>query len=155
MEGEVVCFDELFELVEFIVCEQKVDCFVNLIDDELLLNEFVFFFIEYKVIQVMVVDVLYECFGYGCCVFINGDDWLDDVVFVNGKCGLCGWICDVVVQVFNGGDVWFLVLIEVVGEGIDLQDCCVMLIYVDMLWNLMWLYQCVGWFLCYGQMWLV
>lgn len=151
MEGEVARLDELLELAEPIVREQKVDRLVNLIDDELPLNEPVLLFTEYKATQAMVVDALHERFGHGCCAFINGDDRLDDVALANGKRGPRGWTRDAAAQAFNGGDVRFLVSTEAAGEGIDLQDRCATLIHVDMPWNPMRLHQRVGRLSRYGQ----
>lgn len=151
MEGEVARLDELLELAEPIVREQKVDRLVNLIDDELPLNEPVLLFTEYKATQAMVVDALHERFGHGCCAFINGDDRLEDVALANGKRGPRGWTRDAAAQAFNGGDVRFLVSTEAAGEGIDLQDRCATLIHVDMPWNPMRLHQRVGRLSRYGQ----
>jgi len=151
MEGEVARLDELLELAEPIVREQKVDRLVNLIDDDLPLNEPVLLFTEYKATQAMVVDALHERFGHGCCAFINGDDRLDDVALANGKRGPRGWTRDAAAQAFNGGDVRFLVSTEAAGEGIDLQDRCATLIHVDMPWNPMRLHQRVGRLSRYGQ----
>lgn len=151
MEGEVTRLDELLELAEPIVREQKVDRLVNLIDDELPRNEPVLLFTEYKATQAMVVDALHERFGHGCCAFINGDDRLDDVALANGKRGPRGWTRDSAAQAFNGGDVRFLVSTEAAGEGIDLQDRCATLIHVDMPWNPMRLHQRVGRLSRYGQ----
>lgn len=151
MEGEVARLDELLELAEPIVREQKVDRLVNLIDDELPLNEPVLLFTEYKATQAMVVDALHERFGHSCCAFINGDDRLEDVALANGKRGPRGWTRDAAAQAFNGGDVRFLVSTEAAGEGIDLQDRCATLIHVDMPWNPMRLHQRVGRLSRYGQ----
>lgn len=151
MEGEVARLDELLELAEPIVRENKVDRLVNLIDDELPVNEPVLLFTEYKATQAMVVDALHERFGHGCCAFINGDDRLEDVALANGKRGPRGWTRDAAAQAFNGGDVRFLVSTEAAGEGIDLQDRCATLIHVDLPWNPMRLHQRVGRLSRYGQ----
>lgn len=151
MEGEVARLDELLELAEPIVREQKVDRLVKLIDDELPLDEPVLLFTEYKATQAMVVDALHERFGHGCCAFINGDDRLDDVALANGKRGPRGWTRDAAAQAFNEGDVRFLVSTEAAGEGIDLQDRCATLVHVDMPWNPMRLHQRVGRLSRYGQ----
>ncbi|WP_233281599.1 DEAD/DEAH box helicase [Sphingomonas changnyeongensis] len=151
MEGEVARLDELLELAEPIVRENKVDRLVNLIDDEVPVNEPVLLFTEYKATQAMVVDALHERFGHGCCAFINGDDRLEDVALANGKRGPRGWTRDAAAQAFNGGDVRFLVSTEAAGEGIDLQDRCATLIHVDMPWNPMRLHQRVGRLSRYGQ----
>lgn len=151
MEGEVARLDELLELAEPIVREQKIDRLVSLIEDELPANEPVLLFTEYKATQAMVVDALHARFGHGCCAFINGDDRLEDVALANGKRGPRGWTRDAAAQAFNSGDVRFLVSTEAAGEGIDLQELCATLIHVDMPWNPMRLHQRVGRLSRYGQ----
>lgn len=151
MEGEVARLNELLDLAEPIVREQKVERLVDLIDDELPPNEPVLLFTEYKATQAMVVDALHERFGHGCCAFINGDDRLEDVALASGRRGPRGWTRDAAAQAFNGGDVRFLVSTEAAGEGIDLQERCATLIHVDMPWNPMRLHQRVGRLSRYGQ----
>ena len=151
MDGEVARLDELLELAEPIVREQKIDRLVELIEDELPANEPVLLFTEYKATQAMVVDALHQRFGQGCCAFINGDDRLDDVELASGKRGPRSWTRDAAAQAFNGGDVRFLVSTEAAGEGIDLQERCATLIHVDMPWNPMRLHQRVGRLSRYGQ----
>jgi superfamily II DNA or RNA helicase len=151
MDGEVARIDELLELAEPIVREQKIDRLVNLIDGDLPPNEPVLLFTEYKATQAMVVDALHARFGQSCCAFINGDDRLEDVALANGKRGPRGWTRDAAAQAFNNGDVRFLVSTEAAGEGIDLQERCATLIHVDMPWNPMRLHQRVGRLSRYGQ----
>ena len=152
IEGEVARLDELLELAQPIVREQKIDRLVNLIAAELPPNEPVLLFTEYKATQAIVVDALHERFGHGCCAFINGDDRLSDIALANGKRGPRGWTRDAAAEAFNGGEVRFLVSTEAAGEGIDLQERCATLIHVDMPWNPMRLHQRVGRLSRYGQM---
>ncbi|WP_454888730.1 DEAD/DEAH box helicase [Sphingobium indicum] len=151
MDGEVARLDELLELAEPIVREQKIERLVGLIDKDLPENEPVLLFTEYKATQAMVVDALHARFGHECCAFINGDGRLDDLSLANGSHGPRSWTREAAADAFNGGKVRFLVSTEAAGEGIDLQERCATLVHVDMPWNPMRLHQRVGRLSRYGQ----
>lgn len=151
MEGEVARLDELLELADPIVHEQKIERLIALIDGELPDDEPVLLFTEYKATQAMVVDALHERFGHGCCAFINGDGRLDDLGREDGTRGARSWTREQAADAFNVGKVRFLVSTEAAGEGIDLQERCATLVHVDMPWNPMRLHQRVGRLSRYGQ----
>lgn len=151
MNGEVSRLEELLELAEPIVHEQKIERLVRLIDSELPTDEPVLLFTEYKATQALVVNALHASFGHGCCAFINGEGKLSDVVRSDGSHGPRTSNREAAADDFNAGKVRFLVSTEAAGEGIDLQERCATLIHVDMPWNPMRLHQRVGRLSRYGQ----
>ena len=151
MQGEIDRLDELIDLAEPIIHEEKIRRLVDLIEGELPPNEPVLLFTEYKATQALVVDALHDRFGHGVCAFINGDERLDSIRLPDGQHGPKAWPREAAADAFNGGDVRFLVSTEAAGEGIDLQERCATLIHVDMPWNPMRLHQRVGRLSRYGQ----
>lgn len=151
MDGEVARLEELLELAEPIVHEQKIERLVDLIDSELPAGEPVLLFTEYKATQALVVDALHARFGHGHCTFINGDGKLEDLARADGSRGPRISSREAAADDFNAGKVRFLVSTEAAGEGIDLQERCATLIHVDMPWNPMRLHQRVGRLSRYGQ----
>ena len=151
MDGEVARLEELLELAEPIVSEQKIERLVELILNDLPEDEPVLLFTEYKATQALVVNALHARFGYGCCAFINGEGKLENLLRADGSYGPRSSTRETAADDFNAGKVRFLVSTEAAGEGIDLQERCATLVHVDMPWNPMRLHQRVGRLSRYGQ----
>jgi hypothetical protein len=111
----------------------------------------VLFFTEYKATQSLLMSALIEQFGENCVTFINGDEEAREVIGLNGKVHSIRQRREEAAQIFNEGNVRFLVSTEAGGEGIDLQHNCYTLIHVDLPWNPMRLHQRVGRLNRYGQ----
>lgn len=151
MDGEVARLEELLDLAEPIVSEQKIERLVELIVTDLPEDEPVLLFTEYKATQALVVNALHARFGYGCCAFINGEGKLENLLRADGSYGPRSSTRETAADDFNAGKVRFLVSTEAAGEGIDLQERCATLVHVDMPWNPMRLHQRVGRLSRYGQ----
>ncbi|TMM48677.1 DEAD/DEAH box helicase [Qipengyuania marisflavi] len=151
MDGEVARLEELLDLAEPIVSEQKIERLVELIVTDLPEDEPVLLFTEYKATQALVVNALHARFGYGRCAFINGEGKLENLLRADGSYGPRSSTRETAADDFNAGKVRFLVSTEAAGEGIDLQERCATLVHVDMPWNPMRLHQRVGRLSRYGQ----
>ena len=112
----------------------------------------VLLFTEYKATQSLLLTELHRRFGAGCTTFINGDERVDDVSDGTTSPRTLTVRRDRAAELFNTGQVRFLVSTEAGGEGIDLQANCHSLIHVDLPWNPMRLHQRVGRLNRYGQM---
>ena len=111
----------------------------------------VLFFTEYKATQSLLMAELYRHFGPKCTAFINGDGRADGVPEGTGQAKSLSMCRERSTELFNSGEVRFLVSTEAGGEGIDLQERCHCLIHVDLPWNPMRLHQRVGRLNRYGQ----
>ena len=151
MEGEIQRLDELIALSEGVVAETKIECLLSLIQDDLVSDEPVLLFTEYKATQALVVNALHRRFGFGSTTFINGDDRLDGLEQKAGSVQAVSVAREKAAEAFNAGDARFLVSTEAGGEGIDLQERCAVLVHIDMPWNPMRLHQRVGRLSRYGQ----
>ena len=151
MEDEIGRLDQLIALSESLAVETKIERLLSMIDEEFSVEESVLLFTEYKVTQALVVNALHRRFGFGSTTFINGDDRLDGVEQTAGTIRTINNPREHAAEVFNAGEVRFLVSTEAGGEGIDLQERCAALVHVDMPWNPMRLHQRVGRLSRYGQ----
>ena len=151
MTDEIRRLDELIALSNRVNAETKIERLVTMIRDELPASESVLLFTEYKTTQALVINALQRQFGFGSATFINGDDRLDGLARAMGPAGTVNQPREQAAELFNAGEVRFLVSTEAGGEGIDLQERCARLVHVDMPWNPMRLHQRVGRLSRYGQ----
>jgi ERCC4-related helicase len=143
MENECDRLEELIAAADQVFTETKVETIVKSVRN-LLSNESVLFFTEYKVTQALLISALWKEFGEESTTFINGDDALPDVLAPSGARRFLRESRLDAKDRFNSGEVRFLVSTEAAGEGVDLQDRCSRLIHVDLPWNPMRLHQRVG-----------
>ena len=111
----------------------------------------VLFFTEYKATQALLMSELMNKYGDKCVTFINGDHRIEGVIGTDGIAGSISLERVSAADLFNKGEVRYLVSTEAAGEGIDLQESCYSLIHVDLPWNPMRLHQRVGRLNRYGQ----
>ena len=151
MEDEIRRLDALISLSDDIAVETKIERLMALIGEDLPTDEPVLLFTEYKATQALIVNELHRRYGFDKATFINGDDRLDGVAVTTGEVRAVRQPREQAADAFNDGQVRFLVSTEAGGEGIDLQECCAVLVHVDMPWNPMRLHQRVGRLSRYGQ----
>ncbi|MCP4612936.1 MAG: DEAD/DEAH box helicase [Planctomycetes bacterium] len=150
MENERERLEELIRAADSVDEETKIRA---IIDDvaSYSSNRSVLFFTEYKATQSLLMSALIKQFGENCVTFINGDEEAREVIGLDGKVRSIRQRREEAAQIFNEGNVRFLVSTEAGGEGIDLQHSCYTLIHVDLPWNPMRLHQRVGRLNRYGQ----
>lgn len=149
-QDEEGALQELLEEASAIDDETKINCIVDLVDQELAGRQ-VLFFTEYKATQALLISELHRRFGGVSTTFINGDERLDEVPDESGGMQSIRCTRELAAADFNSGRRRFLVATEAAGEGIDLQENCWTLVHVDLPWNPMRLHQRVGRLNRYGQ----
>ncbi|UQN08811.1 helicase-related protein [Deinococcus sp. QL22] len=145
MENERVHLEELLILANRVKVETKIQAVLLALETRFQ-DRSVLFFTEYKATQSLLLGALTERYGSGSVTFINGDGRAEDV---RGQ--TLTMRRERAAELFNSGEVRFLVATEAAGEGIDLQQHCHTLIHVDLPWNPMRLHQRVGRLNRYGQ----
>ncbi|MFP1132553.1 DEAD/DEAH box helicase [Asticcacaulis sp. W401b] len=151
MEDEIQRLDELIALADAIIRETKIERLLQMIGEEFGPDEPILLFTEYKATQALIINALCRRFGFGSATFINGDERLDGLEQASGSAKTVSQSREHAADAFNAGKVRFLVSTEAGGEGIDLQECCAVLVHADMPWNPMRLHQRVGRLSRYGQ----
>ncbi len=150
MEEEIPHLESLVNAADAVVSETKIEKILDVLEERYKDRQ-VLFFTEYKATQALLIEALMKKYGEKCVTFINGDEKLEglrlpDASVVNRNIDR-GDAADL----FNAGEVRFLVSTEAGGEGIDLQEKCYSLIHIDLPWNPMRLHQRVGRLNRYGQ----
>lgn len=148
VEDEEERLRELVALAGSVTEETKIHEILGMLDGDLA-GRSVLFFTEYKATQALLATALIARFGVECVTFINGEGRLEGVTGRPGS----SWVESRAraADLFNAGEVRFLISTEAGGEGIDLQERCHTLIHVDLPWNPMRLHQRVGRLHRYGQ----
>ena len=150
MEDEEPRLRELLLAADCITRETKIGKILALVKSSFV-GRSVLFFTEYKATQSLLMSELLQCFGDGCVAFINGDGRADEVKGGDRDSRTIYQTREDAAELFNAGDVRFLISTEAGGEGIDLQEQCFTLVHVDLPWNPMRLHQRVGRLNRYGQ----
>jgi superfamily II DNA or RNA helicase len=150
MEHEIPHLEALVEAAEKITVETKISRVLEVLEDRFKQRN-VLFFTEYKSTQAALMSALMAKYGPDCVTFINGDERLESVKLPGGRFVERRVDRVEAADLFNGGEVRFLISTEAGGEGIDLQHQCHSLIHVDLPWNPMRLHQRVGRLNRYGQ----
>lgn len=141
---------ELLSLAEDVKEETKIQTLMDLLEADYS-DQNVLFFTEYKATQSMLLSKLMARYGEENVTIINGDERLDDVLFPDGSKRRVTIARTDAAREFNEGKRRFLISTEAAGEGIDLEECCHIIIHVDLPWNPMRLHQRVGRLNRYGQ----
>lgn len=150
MEGEIENLNALIDLGNQINHESRIDQIIKIVEEEYN-DENVLFFTEYKKTQSLLMSELMKKWGTDCVTFINGDEFLSDVIMPDESRKDFAIKRTDAAEKFNSSRVRFLISTEAAGEGIDLQKNCHILIHVDIPWNPMRLHQRVGRINRYGQ----
>jgi len=150
MEEEIPNLESLVEAADLVINETKIEKILDVLNERFKDRQ-VLFFTEYKATQSSLMSALMTKFGEECVTFINGDEYLHEVLLPNGQHVSKSINRADAADLFNEGKVRFLISTEAGGEGIDLQDKCYSLIHVDLPWNPMRLHQRVGRLNRYGQ----
>lgn len=149
MEDEEKKVQELIEQANLIKSESRISTIIEIIIKDYS-NESILFFTEYKATQSLLISELIKHFGEKSVTFINGENKARNVL-VNGERKDLFLNRQTASDLFNSGQVRFLVSTEAAGEGIDLQENCNTLIHVDIPWNPMRMQQRVGRINRFGQ----
>jgi ERCC4-related helicase len=150
MRDEEPRLRDLLAAADAVTEETRVTRIMEILDSHFA-GRSVLMFTEYKATQSLLLSELHLRFGDGCAAFINGDEAAEDVEFVDGTVKTVRMRREEAAELFNNGEVRFLISTEAGGEGIDLQERCHSLIHVDLPWNPMRLHQRVGRLNRYGQ----
>ena len=150
MEEEIPNLESLVNAASAVESETKIEKILDVLEGRYKDRQ-VLFFTEYKATQALLMSALMEQYGEQCITFINGDEGLQDLLLPDGSLANRRIRREDAAELFNSGQVRFLISTEAGGEGIDLQDRCHSLIHVDLPWNPMRLHQRVGRLNRYGQ----
>lgn len=150
VEGEETALKTLKNDAEAVGEETKISRIMELVETRFK-GRSVLFFTEYKATQRLLLQALLAKYGEDCASFINGDNALSDVAMPSGRVSDLSSNRAEAAEMFNRGEIRFLISTEAGGEGIDLQGACHCLIHVDLPWNPMRLHQRVGRLNRYGQ----
>ncbi|MES9897177.1 MAG: helicase-related protein, partial [Candidatus Thiodiazotropha endolucinida] len=150
MEEEIPNLESLVQAADAVVSETKIEKILDVLEERYKDRQ-VLFFTEYKATQALLMTALMQKYGEKCVTFINGDERLDDLILPDGSVVIRNIDRGDAADLFNAGEVRFLISTEAGGEGIDLQEKCHSLIHVDLPWNPMRLHQRVGRLNRYGQ----
>jgi len=150
MADEIPQLEILVNRAEAVKIETKIEKILDVLDNRYT-GRSVLFFTEYKATQSLLMSALINKYGDRCATFINGDDRVENVIGKDGNPRTISLERTTAADLFNEGQVRFLVSTEAAGEGIDLQESCYSLIHVDLPWNPMRLHQRVGRLNRYGQ----
>jgi len=147
---ELPVLEEVMELLSVIDKESKITAIMDVVRENHP-GQSVLFFTEYKATQRLLMNEIIKEYGSQSVQFINGDEYLEDVLDQNGRYKKVSVPRTAAADAFNKGNVRFLISTEAAGEGIDLQENCNTIFHVDMPWNPMRLHQRVGRINRYGQ----
>lgn len=150
MEDEIPLLEVLITSADQVKKETKIQKILEVLDTQYA-DKSVLFFTEYKATQALLMSALINKYGDDCVTFINGDHRIDGVIGSDGISKSISLERVTAADLFNKGEVRYLVSTEAAGEGIDLQESCCSLIHVDLPWNPMRLHQRVGRLNRYGQ----
>jgi superfamily II DNA or RNA helicase len=150
MEHEMPHLEALVEAADLVEEDTKIRRILEVLEERFE-GRSILFFTEYKTTQAALMSSLMRQYGEGCVTFINGDERLEKVQYPDGSFRDRAINRGDAADLFNNGEVRFLISTEAGGEGIDLQHQCHSLIHVDLPWNPMRLHQRVGRLNRYGQ----
>lgn len=150
MEEEIPHLESLVQAADAAVSETKIEKILDVLEERYKDRQ-VLFFTEYKATQALLITALMQKYGEECTTFINGDEKLESLILPDGSVVTRNIDRGDAADLFNAGEVRFLISTEAGGEGIDLQEKCYSLIHVDLPWNPMRLHQRVGRLNRYGQ----
>lgn len=150
MEDEIPQLEVLISSADEIKKETKTQKILEVLETQYA-DRSVLFFTEYKATQSLLMSELMNKYEDNCVAFINGDNRAEGVIGTDGVIKSISMDRATAAELFNKGEVRYLVSTEAAGEGIDLQESCCSLIHVDLPWNPMRLHQRVGRLNRYGQ----